>query len=71
MNNKSDQQKDDVDFGSGLDDNYNPNDFGQDNVNLGQAPILNREASQSEDDLNGNTDTVYDNNLNDANLDEV
>ena len=60
----------DVDFESGLEDNYNPNNFGQENVHLGQGPILNREPSQSEDDLNGNTDTVYDNNLNDANLDD-
>ena len=32
--------------------------------------MLNREPSQSEDDLNGNTETVYDNNLNDAALDD-
>lgn len=54
-----------------MEDNFNPNNFGQENVNLGQAPLLNREPSQSEDDLNGNTETVYDNNLNDANLDDV
>ena len=60
-----------VDFDTGMVDNYNPNNFGADNnVSLGQAPMLNREQSQSDDDLNGNTDTVYDNNLNDANLDD-
>ena len=60
-----------VDFDTGMVDNYNPNNFGEDNnVSLGQAPMLNREQSQSDDDLNGNTDTVYDNNLNDANLDD-
>ena len=32
--------------------------------------MLNREPSNSEDDLNANTDPVYDNNLNDANLDD-
>ena len=29
---------------------------------MGQAPVLNREPSQSEDDLNNNTETVYENN---------
>ena len=72
--NNNPQERDDalkdVDFESGMEDNYNPNNFGQENVNLGQGPMLNREPSQSEDDLNGNTETVYDNNLNDANLDD-
>lgn len=53
-----------------MEDNYNPNNFGQEQVHLAQAPLLNREPSQSEDELNLNADTVYDNNLNDANLDD-
>ena len=71
-NNKGDPQDDGLYeiLDNGMVDNYNPNDFGQENVNLGQAPMLNREASQSDDDLNGNTETVYDNNINDANLDD-
>ena len=33
-----------VDFDTGMVDSYNPNNFGADNnVSLGQAPMLNRE----------------------------
>lgn len=58
--------KDDIDFES---DHFNPNNFGKPHGDLGQNIVLNHNMSGS-DDLNEQTETVYDNDVNDEQLDD-